>query len=87
MGVYKKGKRGNKDLWWIDYYHEGRRQRECVGTSKILAEKALAVRKGEILQGQYSMKSKAKTPFFEDFAQEYRNIQKQIRNRINVIGR
>jgi integrase len=76
MGVYKKGRRGNKDVWWIDYYHQGKRKRECVGTSRILAEKALSIRKGEILQGRFNMKANMKTPHFEDFAQKYLEYSK-----------
>lgn len=76
MAIFKKGKRGNKDLWWVDYYHQGQRKRECVGTSKTLAEKALNVRKGEILQGRFNMKASVKTPYFKDFAQKYLEYSK-----------
>lgn len=76
MGIFKKGKRGNKPLWWIDYYHEGRRQRECVGTSKTIAEKALAVRKAEVLQGRYNFKGRLRSPVFESLAEKYLEYSK-----------
>ncbi len=71
MGVYKKGRRGNKDVWWIDYYHEGRRRRECVGTSRALAQDALAARRTDIKRGNYDFVLKKKSPRFKDFAHFY----------------
>lgn len=51
MSVYK---RGNK--WYIDYYLPGgNRVREVAGSSKKLAEKLLAKRKAEILEGKYNV--------------------------------
>lgn len=52
MGVYQKGNR-----WYTDYYlQDGRRKREVVGNkkgiTKIIAEKALKARIGEIVQGK-----------------------------------
>lgn len=41
MGLFKK-----RGKWNIDYYYQGRRIRECIGTSKRLAERALDARKG-----------------------------------------
>ncbi|HHT9135229.1 MAG TPA: tyrosine-type recombinase/integrase [Candidatus Avalokitesvara rifleensis] len=70
MGVYKKGRKGHKDLWWIDYYHEGKRVRECVGTSKTLAERALSVRKAQVLQVRYNLKPKG-GPLFREFAEAW----------------
>lgn len=71
MGVYKKDRRGNKDVWWIDYYYQGRRIRECTGTSKTMAEKALVVRKAEILQGRYKLKAKTQGATFKELAEKY----------------
>ncbi len=47
MGVYSKKGKDGKLCWYIDYYYDGKRMRKSVGTSKTLAEKALAVRKTE----------------------------------------
>lgn len=44
--------------FYIDYRYQGRRIRECVGPTKRMAEKALAVRKGEILQGRYQIRKR-----------------------------
>ena len=76
MGVYSKPDKSGKPRWYIDYYVDGRRVRECLGTSKTLAEKALAVRKTEILHGKYNFKLKHKTPFFENFSKEYLEYSK-----------
>ncbi len=76
MGIYSKKGKDGKLNWYIDYYFDGKRIRESVGTSKTLAEKALAVRKTEILQGKYNLKSKLKSPFFEVFTPEYLEYSK-----------
>lgn len=66
MGVCKiRGK------WAIDYYFQGRRIREVVGTNRRQAERALAARKGEIVQGKFNLHMVKPTPYFEDFAKEY----------------
>ena len=67
MGViYKRNK------YWIDYRDaEGRRYREVIGTSKREAEKALAVRKAEIVQGKFNFKKKARKISFREFAAKY----------------
>jgi integrase len=57
--------------WYIDYYADGLRIRECVGKSKTEAINALAVRKAEIVQGRYNFESKKRSPLFEEFADEY----------------
>src|SRR3990172_10004377 len=57
--------------WYLDYYVDGLRIRECVGKSKTEAQKALAVRKAEIVQGKYNFKKEKRSPLFEDFAKEY----------------
>lgn len=66
MGVYRRGK-----IWYIDYYFEGKRIREAVGTNKKEAEKALESRLGEIIQGKFSIEKIKPAPFFENFAKEY----------------
>lgn len=51
MAIYNKiGK------WFIDYYYNGKRKRENVGTIKKLAQRALEARKGEIAQGRFGLK-------------------------------
>jgi len=74
MGVYKDKK---VQKWFTDDYHEGRRVRECVGTSKREAEQALAIRKAEILQGRYQMQGKRRSPRFDEFGKTYLEHAKQ----------
>jgi len=66
MGVMlKRGK------WYIDYRTDGRRIRECVGTSKREAARALAARKGEIVQGRFNLAKRKLSPRLEAAAAEY----------------
>lgn len=48
MAVYKRN-----DVWWIDYYVNGRRKRERIGTNYKLAQQILAKRKVQIAEGKY----------------------------------
>ena len=48
MAVFKKNK-----TWYIDYYFEGKRKREAVGSNKKMAEHALAKRKLQIAKKRY----------------------------------
>lgn len=66
MGVYKRGK-----VYYIDYYYQGKRFRESVGTNKRQAEKMLEVRHTEILQGRFDLHKIRLTPYFQQFANEY----------------
>jgi integrase len=59
-------------IFYIDYYHNGRRVREKIGTSKTLAETTLRKRKVEIAEGKYLDKKKEVRIRFKDFAMEYR---------------
>lgn len=66
MGVYfHHGK------YYIDFYYQGKRIREKVGTNERKANKMLAVRQGMILQGRFSLEMIKPTPYFEDFDKEY----------------
>ena len=69
MGIYKKQAKNNKETWYIDYYADGKRLREAVG-SKTAAKKALHARTTDILRGEFRFKKEKKTRF-EDFAKEY----------------
>lgn len=70
MAIYSKTGKDGKLYWYIDFYAGSRRVRECVGTSKTMAEKALVVRKSEILRGRFSIKPKG-GPLFKDFAVQW----------------
>lgn len=66
MAVFKKNGK-----WYIDYYFEGQRIRETIGTNKKVAEQALAVRKAEIAQEKFDIQNVRSTPFLENFAKDY----------------
>lgn len=61
-----------KDGWYgIDYRDKKHhRIREKISPHKKDAEKALAIRKSEILQGKFHYVNEKKSPLFKDFAQE-----------------
>ena len=73
MGVFqKRGKRGKR--YYIDYYVDGKRVRECVGdVPRKVAEDALKVRQAEIVQGKYRLKLKVQNPTFQALCQDYRD--------------
>lgn len=71
MAIFKKNEK-----WYIDYYFEGRRVRECVGVNKKVAEQALAIRKAEITQGKYNFKQNKASIKFEDFTEAYLEYSK-----------
>ena len=64
--------------WFIDYYYNGKRIRESVGTSKKLALKALEARKGEIAQGRFGLKKSEKRVKFSEFSKEYLSFSKIV---------
>ena len=73
MAIYQKG--GN---WFIDYYANGRRKREKVGTSKVLAETVLRKRKVEVAEGKFLDIKKQQKIRFEDFAEEYLELHSKL---------
>jgi integrase len=72
MALYQKD--GN---WFIDYYANGRRKREKIGTSKSLAEIVLKKRKVEIAEGKFLDIKKEQKIKFEDFAEEYLKLHSE----------
>jgi len=66
MGKYKKG--GN---WYIDFYVHGKRKREKIGPSKVLAETVLAKRKVEIAENRFLDIRKGLKVKFEELAAMY----------------
>ena len=65
MGIYKV-----ENIWYIDYYYEGRRIREPASKSKTEAAEMLEARKTDIVRGEFHLPGKRKIKF-EKFAQEY----------------
>ena len=64
MRKYQRGQ-----IWYVDYYYDGRRIRKKVGNEKD-AENALAAVKADILRGEYRYKKESKIRF-EEFAERY----------------
>lgn len=60
MGVHKRG-----DHYVIDYYFEGQRVRETIGTSKRQAEQVLTQRKADIINGKFKLPTEGKATFGE----------------------
>ncbi len=72
MGIFLK-----REKYYIDFYADGKRVRECVGkVSRRNAEKALKARQGEVVQGRYRLQRKVTTPSFEAFVVEYMEFSK-----------
>jgi len=69
MAVYQKG---NK--WYIDYYVDGRRRRECIGPTRRQAELVLKKRKVEIAENKFLNIRKFDRIRFKDMALEYLQI-------------
>jgi len=74
MGIYLKD--GN---WFIDYRASGRRRREKVGTSKVLAETVLKKRKVEIAEGKFLDIKKEQKIKFEELADEYLELNSKLK--------
>jgi integrase len=71
MGVFKR--QGN---WWIDFYHQGKRVRRKVGTSKRVAEMALADIQVKKSKNDFLGVCDPKRILFKDFATEYLEYSK-----------
>ncbi|MBU4487933.1 MAG: tyrosine-type recombinase/integrase [Candidatus Omnitrophica bacterium] len=62
---------GKGGVYYIDYYYQGRRKRECIGPDKRLAETVLKKREVEIRENRYLNIRKERKIRFEDFADEF----------------
>ena len=69
MAVYKKG---NK--WYVDYYVDGRRRRECIGPTRRQAELVLKKRKVEIAENKFLNIRRFDRIRFKDMSSEYLKI-------------
>ena len=66
MAVFKKG-----NNWFIDYYIEGRRKRECIGPSKELAQAVLTKRKVQVRENRFLDVKREKKVRFSEMATVY----------------
>lgn len=82
MAVYLKDSN-----WFIDYRANGRRIREKIGTSKVLAETVLKKRKVAIAEGKFLDIKKEHKVKFEDFSDTYFQLHAKVNQRPLVIKR
>jgi hypothetical protein len=66
MAVLKK-----QGAYWIDYYVNGRRQRERIGPDKRLAETVLQKRKVEMAEGKFLERPRPITTTFDELCDAY----------------
>src|ERR1035437_936243 len=68
MGVYKR-----EEIWYIDYYVDGRRRRETIGPSKSLAKEVLSKRLTEVADRKYfpDRQAQAHPVTFDEFIETY----------------
>ncbi|PIQ88729.1 MAG: hypothetical protein COV72_06610 [Candidatus Omnitrophica bacterium CG11_big_fil_rev_8_21_14_0_20_42_13] len=76
MAIYKKG-----EDYWIDYYALGKRKREKIGASKVLAENVLRKRKLQIAENRFLDIKKEEKIKFEEFADEYLELHCKVNNK------
>jgi integrase len=63
--------------YYIDFYADGKRVRECVGrVSRRKALNALSVRQAEVVQGKYKFRNKIPNPTFEEFSTAFLEFSK-----------
>ncbi|MDD2804973.1 MAG: site-specific integrase [Elusimicrobiales bacterium] len=80
MAIFKK-----QDTWWIDYYANGTRKREKIGTSHKLAQEVLAKRKVEIAEGKFFPERQKKTISFSEMADLYWELHgKQVPSAVGI---
>ncbi len=69
-----KFQKGSGKVYWIEYYHEGRRRRERIGTNKALAQTVLRKRLVERAEGKLLDKKKTNNIHFSQLADWYLNL-------------
>jgi integrase len=79
MALYQKD-----ENWFIDYYANGRRKREMIGTNRKLAEIVLQKRKVELAEGKYLDIKKEEKVKFEEFCAEYLALHSKLKKSYNT---
>jgi len=67
---------GNLKIYWVDFYANGKRKRQKVGTSKREAEVYLGKRRTQVKENRLWDKKEEYTTLFRDYADEYLNSSK-----------
>jgi len=70
-----------KRSFYVDYYVDGRRRREGVGSSRTLAETVLAKRKVEVAEGRFLDKKEEIKFKFNELAIEYIELHSKVNNK------
>jgi len=81
-GVYKRG-----DIWYVDYYVDGKRKRERVGTSKRQAEEVLAKHKVAIVENKYFDIRDREKVTFDELAKDYLELHSKLNKKPRVAKR
>ena len=66
MSIFKKG-----EIWYIDYYVEGRRKREAVGPNRKMAGSVLAKRKVQVTEKRFLEIQRRPNVTFEQLGEHY----------------
>ena len=72
MGISKK-----KGVYFIDFYADGRRVRERIGTSYTLAQEVLHKRKAEVAEGHFFPERKKQNITFKELSDKFWNMHGQ----------
>ncbi|MFH1619795.1 MAG: site-specific integrase [bacterium] len=72
MSIFRK-----QGVYWIDYYVDGRRKRERIGSSRKLAHEVLHKRKAEIAEGRFFPERRQKSITFREMADKYWRLRGQ----------
>ena len=65
-------------VWWIEYYVSGRRKREKIGPSRVLADQVLAKRRVEIAEGKFLDKKKEHKTTFPELCETYLRLHSRV---------
>ena len=74
MSVYKRG-----DIYYIDFYVNGKRVREKIGPNQKLAKQVLAKRQTEVAEGKFLEKKKEVTMRLDKLIDEYLEHTKELK--------
>lgn len=73
MGIFQRKDRGSNN-WYIQYFFQGRRIRERVGPGRRMAERALAMRKAEIVQGRFNLEGHSRAVLFDEILNDFLKV-------------
>ena len=82
MGVRKRG-----NVYFLDYYVDGRRVRESIGTNRKLSENVLSKRKADIVENKYFDIRDRKKITFDELAKDYIKLHSKLNKKAMVAKR